>query len=162
MLYFSSTNLPMSSLHFIVSVYSYKPIISACHSDKSCFQVCRNRPLYYSKESKIDSNNVSWIGLNIQFAGLKSSLYWISFVLSIDMYALLEITLDGIEDWLALTQYLFPITCPSSKTTLTTPGVKLIRHSADFFNEEVINVWETESLDFELRAESSELFDSAA
>ena len=58
-----------------------------------------------------------------------------------------------------MTRYLFSTTCSLSKTTLTTPGGKLIGHSADLFNQEVINVRELEGLDFELRAGSSELFD---
>ena len=60
-LFFSSTNLSMSSCISLSAFISCEPIISASRSDKSWFQVCRNRLLYCSKESKMDS--VSRIGL---------------------------------------------------------------------------------------------------
>ena len=47
----------------------------------------------------MDSNNVSLISLNIPFADLKSSLYILNIIcFMVDIYALLEMTLDGTED----------------------------------------------------------------
>ena len=55
----------------------------------------------------MDFYNVSLIGLNIPFAGLKSSLYILNIIcFMVDIYALLEMTLDGTEDSVALTRYL--------------------------------------------------------
>ena len=62
-----------------------------------------------------------------------------------------EITLDGTEDWLALTRY--------DEDYCDNTWWKVDQTFADWLNQEVITVWEPEGLHFELGAESRDLFD---